>query len=294
MSQPPPIPASVDSPNPLGCSRCGASIQPAANFCHACGTAVPKSVPTPPKGPTVKPRKSSPKNRAALALLIVGFIGWVVYAVYDTNKPQSAQQTSGTTSSTPTAPPLTQRPKATSPAPAAVSVADIILVAKRRLEGQPTLRELRELKTELTGIPASSSGFAEAQQLLKNLDTKIQKAEKEEEKAKSSANPMLQLDVVKKSWEKGGFDAVAVWHVTFFNRGDKPIGNIQYRTRYAAETGDKVGVGGVDALLGDYTIRKIIAPHTKRTIEINDGFVNHEAARADFEVVSCEFVNAQN
>src|SRR5205823_5784046 len=99
------------------------------------------------------------------------------------------------------------------------------------------------------------------------------------------------LQITKHSWEKGGFDTVALWHITFWNRSDKPIGNIRYRTRYTAETGGQVDRGGVEALLGDYTIRKVIPPHQKRTLEINDGFVHHEAARAHFEIVSWEFVN---
>jgi hypothetical protein len=107
-----------------------------------------------------------------------------------------------------------------------------------------------------------------------------------------SATPDLSLlQITKHTLEKGGFDTVALWHITFWNRSDKPIGNIRYRTRYTAETGDQVDRGGVDALLGDYTIRKVILPHQKRTIEINDGFVNREAARGNFEIVSWEFVN---
>jgi hypothetical protein len=99
------------------------------------------------------------------------------------------------------------------------------------------------------------------------------------------------LEIVHTTWEKGGFDSVAIWRVEFFNRGDKPIGNIRYRTRYTAETGDQVDRGGIDALLGDYTIRRVIPPHQKRQIEINDGFLHHEAVRGSFEVVSWEFVN---
>jgi hypothetical protein len=99
------------------------------------------------------------------------------------------------------------------------------------------------------------------------------------------------LKVTDSTWGRGGFDSVALWRVTFWNRSEKPIGNIRYRTRYTAETGDQVDRGGVDALFGDYIIRKVIPPHQKRTIEINDGFLHHEAARASFEVVSWEFVN---
>jgi hypothetical protein len=108
----------------------------------------------------------------------------------------------------------------------------------------------------------------------------------------ASPTPDLSLlQITKQTWKRGGFDAVALWQITFWNRSDKPIGNIRYRTRYTAETGDQVDRGGVDALLGDYTIRRVIPPHQKRTLEINDGFLHHEAARASFEIVSFEFVN---
>jgi hypothetical protein len=72
------------------------------------------------------------------------------------------------------------------PAPTAVSVADIIQIAKRQLDAQPPSRELKLLKTELAGIPASSGQFAEAQKLLAGLDSRIKNAEKEEAKAKSN------------------------------------------------------------------------------------------------------------
>lgn len=68
------------------------------------------------------------------------------------------------------------------------------------------------------------------------------------------------------------------------------MGNIKYRTAYFAETGAKVDSGGVDSVLGKDTIQKIIAPHQKRTIEINDGFLNSEAHTARFEIVSLEYI----
>lgn len=107
----------------------------------------------------------------------------------------------------------------------------------------------------------------------------------------SPAPDLSLLQITKHTWEKGGFDTVVLWHITFWNKSDKPIGNIRYRTRYIAETGDQVDHGGVDAPLGDYMIRKVIPPHQERTIEINDGFVHREAAKADFQIVSWEFVN---
>jgi hypothetical protein len=81
-----------------------------------------------------------------------------------------------------------------------------------------------------------------------------------------------------------------MWYVTFYNSGDKPIGNISYRTSYVSETGGQVDKGGVDSFLGGHVVSKVIPPNQKRTIEINDGFLNSQAYKANFEVVSCEFV----
>jgi hypothetical protein len=90
MNEPPPLPEN------LWCSRCGASVQPAANFCYTCGAAVPKSVPT-SQGLDNEPSKSRPKNRPVLAMLLLFiFIGFIVYAVSMTTR-ESAQQPSVST-----------------------------------------------------------------------------------------------------------------------------------------------------------------------------------------------------
>ena len=98
------------------------------------------------------------------------------------------------------------------------------------------------------------------------------------------------LQVVKSSWQKGGFGTVAVWKVTFRNTGKKPVGNIKFRTSYGAETGSEVDKGGTDSLLGKDTLQKVIKPGETRTIEVNDGFVHDEAVSASFSVVSWEYV----
>jgi len=100
---------------------------------------------------------------------------------------------------------------------------------------------------------------------------------------------LASLDVLRSNWRRDGFETVAIWEVTFFNKGDRPVGNIKYKTAYYAETGDTVDRGGGE----QKTIRKVIMPRQKRTIIINDGFVPHEAHRASFKMVSCEFVNPQ-
>ena len=97
------------------------------------------------------------------------------------------------------------------------------------------------------------------------------------------------LVALKSTWKKGGFDNIAIWTVTFENKTDKPIGNIQYRTAYYAETHAVVDKGGIDAVLRSKNlIQKVIKPHSKRTIEIRDGFLHHEAVTASFEIIDWE------
>lgn len=101
----------------------------------------------------------------------------------------------------------------------------------------------------------------------------------------------VELDIVKSSWKTGGFNTVAIWTVTFENKSNRPIGNIKYRTYYYSETDNLVDKGGVDSTIRDTAIQKIIKPHSKRTIEIPDGFVHREAYTAKFDIVDWEFIN---
>ena len=94
------------------------------------------------------------------------------------------------------------------------------------------------------------------------------------------------LVLVSAKWEKGGFGAVAIWRVTIKNESDTPLGDIKYRTVYISESGNTVGKGGIDSLLGKDTIEKIVPAKKSRTFEVNDGFINDEADRADFQIVS--------
>jgi|GEM_PF-5829717 len=95
-----------------------------------------------------------------------------------------------------------------------------------------------------------------------------------------------ELMVTKSAWRKGGFENVALWYVTIKNRTDKKLGDIKFRTAYFSETGNDVGKGGVDGWIGKDTIEKYVPPKSSRTFEVNDGFVNDEAVRGKFEIVS--------
>jgi hypothetical protein len=45
----------------------------------------------------------------------------------------------------------------------------------------------------------------------------------------------------------------------------------------------------VEAIL-DYTVQKVIEPRSKRTIEINDGFIQQDVVKGTFELVSWETI----
>jgi len=81
-----------------------------------------------------------------------------------------------------------------------------------------------------------------------------------------------------------------MWHVTFKNNSDRPIGDIQYRTIYYSETGNVVDKGGIDSPLDKKIIQRVIPAKSTRTVEVNDGFVHSEGVRARFELVDCRFV----
>ena len=68
------------------------------------------------------------------------------------------------------------------------------------------------------------------------------------------------------------------------------FGDIKFRTAYFSETKNKVGQGGVDGLIGKDTIEKIVPPKSKRTFEVNDGFVSDEAHTGSFELVSWRII----
>lgn len=148
-----------------------------------------------------------------------------------------------------------------------------------------------EANHHLNAVPSTTPGYFEAQSLIKKSTAALPEIQRVEEKqrreAEIDANP---LEVLKSTWEKGGFDNVAIWHVTFRNRSAKPVGNIKHRIAYYSETGEKVDSGGVDSILGAGVIQKVIPPKGTRALEINDGFLHHEAHRANFEVVGWQFV----
>jgi tetratricopeptide (TPR) repeat protein len=166
-------------------------------------------------------------------------------------------------------------PSTQSPPPPAVQLA----LAKQQLAQTPYSREqVLAARDLLAQIPKEAPDYGEAQALLKKIGPQIAKIEADDKRAAAlEAARRDPIDVVKATWEKGGFGVIGVWHVTLKNRSDKPVADIEYETAYSSESGNDVGSGSG-------TIQKVIEPGATRTFEVNDGFIQSEAARASFVV----------
>lgn len=133
------------------------------------------------------------------------------------------------------------------------------------LKANPSKEEYELLTKHLKGVPQGSNEYKDAQVLLKKVE-----------------NRKDALQVVGTSWRRGAFGAAGIWTVTFHNKSDRPVGDIKYTTRYYSETGNDLG--GTGGLFTTGEIQKVIPPGQKRTIKVNDGFIDREAARGNFEV----------
>ena len=294
------------APGPY-CNNCGASFHQSATQPQSGIPPQPQQVSHPPNwqqpyppGLQQRTKKPMPVGYKILGIGCLGlFVLFVVLGIIGaiSDKRKQAPEGSAPVASTPSnaTPGATTAPSPSSSASdtqqQAKESAEHLAQAKSMFRTGLSKDELATIKTHLEAIPPKAAEYKEAQSLSAKVETEIKQRDREDEarakQAEIDANP---LEVVSAKWEKDGFGTVAVWRVTFNNRSDKPVGNIKYRTAYFAETGAKVDAGGVDALLGKGLIQKVIPPHQKRTLEINDGFVNNEAHTGKFEVVAWEFI----
>lgn len=97
------------------------------------------------------------------------------------------------------------------------------------------------------------------------------------------AEPDTHFRVTKSTWEKGGFDSIALWHVTIKNVTNRPMGNFTYVTGYGSETGVDHGSRGG-------RLEKRLEPGQTKSFEINDGFISTAINRASIEITSAEFL----
>jgi len=158
--------------------------------------------------------------------------------------------------------------------------AEHVSKAKDLLATYADQADVQLAQKHLQAIPPNAPQAAQAGLLKRRAEARLREIE-------ADANPLI---VVKSTWHRGGFDSVGLWDVTFKNLSNKPVGNITFRTAYYSETGNVVSRGGVDSLLAPGIVQKVIPPLSSRTIQINDGFISSEAHRANFELVSWEFV----
>ena len=76
--------------------------------------------------------------------------------------------------------------------------------------------------------------------------------------------------------------------MTLKNVSKSPITDLRYDTVYRAENGEVVTKGGTHEFFGVKDVKKVIAPGQTRTIEIDYGFIQSEAASMSFQIVGYE------
>lgn len=107
-----------------------------------------------------------------------------------------------------------------------------------------------------------------------------------QKKAAAKVKAIKPLVVVRSDWKRGGFNNIALWTVTFRNRSNRQIGDMQYKTRYYTETGRLIDKGSG-------TIGKIVRAGRVRKLEVNDGFVHPDAASASFTMVGWRYLETE-
>lgn len=151
------------------------------------------------------------------------------------------------------------------------------------LDGQ--LHDLIESDFAEKAVPSFAkfkSEFVDVQQTLQAHRAQAAAAEAKRDRAIESADPTIDIEVVRSSWSKGGFGVVAEWSVTLKNTSALvTYADIEYATQYSAPSGTALGKGAGRIL-------DILAPGKTRTFNINDGFINSQAGRASFRITGAE------
>lgn len=91
------------------------------------------------------------------------------------------------------------------------------------------------------------------------------------------------VSITKSTWTTSGFGSIAIWKVTLENQTGKAVGNFRWQTRYSSETGVELRGDSGDLL-------KLVKPHSKRTFEINTGFISTQVTRGTIDIGGGEFV----
>jgi hypothetical protein len=141
--------------------------------------------------------------------------------------------------------------------------------------------------SEPVNITANAAAMAQADAAVDaaNKDPKVQarrKAEDAELKAWNEADAGRDLQVVKSTWKKGGFDTVAIWSVTIRNLNKvASFADIAYSTSYS-------GASGTVLAAKKGIIFDVLKAGKTRTFEVNDGFVDGQVQRAGFELTGAK------
>jgi hypothetical protein len=149
-----------------------------------------------------------------------------------------------------------------------------------------------ELSPLLQSSIANSPDVAQLESQFKSLDLAMQKhrgaetqrtaaiqaAAQQHAAAFRAAVPSTDIAIVRHSWQKGGFDSVALWNVTLKNDSRLvTYADIEYIAVYSAASGTVLHTRPGKIL-------DTLKPGETRSFDINDGFINHQAKRASLTI----------
>jgi hypothetical protein len=154
-----------------------------------------------------------------------------------------------------------------------------------RLDFANARKHLAEARRLYAAIRPGDREYDYAQAILQSIGKTEQRLTQREKLGNA-------LQIVESKWVRKDTAKVVTWTLTLKNNSTRPLGNIQYRSRYVNAKGYTVQVGGIsDVIIGtDHTIRQTVAPGSTRTIEIPDVWVHQEAIKGEFALVSWEAV----
>jgi hypothetical protein len=95
--------------------------------------------------------------------------------------------------------------------------------------------------------------------------------------------PTDQLTIAKSEWVKGGFDSIALVHVTLKNGGKQAVKDVDLTCHFYGPSGTEISTAKV-------TVFETIGPgKTKRSKELNLGFIDSQVQKAGCEIIAADW-----
>lgn len=149
-------------------------------------------------------------------------------------------------------------------------------------DGRVNEISLENLKNIIITLKSEKDNF-EKYKNSKGYKDSIKVVEKEAIQQDKLTNPIKYLSVLKTSWQKGGFGSVGLNNITFKNEGVLTAYDITVKMTFFGESGTELSSA-------DRVLTIVVPPgKSKRSGEINFGFINQLSERAKTDIIDAKF-----